>query len=125
MTNCYIRRIFRLYSGIDTVPGISFQWSIRSDSKAVRVSATNVIDSKYLAIKSILLLLLYYYYYSDYKHYVIIIIIILCTSRCRADKYTITKLLYDVKRVSEYESNIDGYEVLYDLDSSSSIRRFK
>ena len=30
-----------------------------------------------------------------------------------------------MKRVSEYESNIDGYEVLYDLDASSSIRRFK
>ena len=94
------RRIFRIYSGIDKVQGINFQWNIRSKSNNIIVSAANVINSKYLVIKS--------------------------TSRCQADKYIITKLLYDVTRVLEYEDNIEGYEILYDdLHSNSSIRRFK
>jgi len=61
----YIRRIFRIYSGIDTVPDINFKWSVRSESKAIRVSATNVVNSKYLAIKS----KYYYYYYYFYHHH--------------------------------------------------------
>lgn len=94
------RRIFRIYSGIDKVQGINFKWNIRSKSNNIIVSAANVINSKYLVIKS--------------------------TSRCHADKYTITNLLYDVTRVSEYEDNIEGYEILYDdLNSNCSIRRFR
>ena len=94
------RRIFRIYSGIDKVQGINFQWNIRSKSNNIIVSAANVINSKYLVIKS--------------------------TSRCHADKYTITNLLYDVTRVSEYEDNIEGYEILYDdYQNNCSIRRFR
>ena len=92
------RRIFKIYLGLDRVEGLNFNWVWKADKNGVVVHTAAIEGSSWLAVKS--------------------------DSICKADKYTICKLLVDDARTVEYDNGVDGYEIIHRLDDKSCIRRY-
>jgi len=92
------RRLFKIYLGLERIEGLNFNWVWKIDKNGVVVHTATVEGSSWLAVKS--------------------------DSICKADKYTICKLLVDDARTVEYDNGVDGYEIIYRLDDNSCIRRY-